>query len=149
MEILTKSDKETKKLGKTLAKALSHDAFKKYAYVVSLEGDLGAGKTTFTQGFAGGLGVKEKIKSPTFVILKIYELKNKFNFKDLIHVDAYRLGSKDFAVLGWRDFIKNNRNIILVEWGDKIRKILPKNSIRIVFAHQKNSKHRLIKFLEK
>ena len=155
IEILTKSDKETKKLGEILAKVLSWDVLIKNARVISLEGDLGAGKTTFTQGFAEGLKIKEKIKSPTFVILKIYQVnknsrsRESVAFHNFIHVDAYRLGAKDFSVFGWQDFIKNSKNIILVEWGNKIKKILPKNSIRIIFEHQKNPKHRLIKFLER
>ncbi len=150
LEILTKSDKETKKLARNFAKILIKENQGMEAMVISMEGDLGAGKTTFTQGFAEGLGIKEKIQSPTFVILKIYPLRRRtFLARQFIHVDAYRLGSKDFAVLGWQDFVKNNHNIMVVEWGDKIKTILPKNSIRIVFAHQKNPKHRLIKFLEK
>ncbi|HEY4521829.1 MAG TPA: tRNA (adenosine(37)-N6)-threonylcarbamoyltransferase complex ATPase subunit type 1 TsaE [Candidatus Paceibacterota bacterium] len=141
MKIVSKSAKETKNFAKKLAK----EALKIHGTVViSLEGDLGAGKTTFTQGFAEGLGIKEKIQSPTFVILKIYDIpKSK---KNLIHVDAYRLQTKDFKVLGWKEFIKNPQNIILVEWGNKIKNILPKNTIRIIFKHDtKNSRKITIK----
>jgi len=143
LEIFTKSDKETKKLGELLAKEImksfggAQDKLKT-ATVLSLEGDLGAGKTTFTQGFGKFLGIKERIQSPTFTIMKIYHLHN------FIHVDAYRLKSKDFKVFGWREFIKNKNNIILVEWGDKIKNILPKNSLRIIFKHRKNSNERII-----
>ena len=134
--------------------------------VISLEGDLGAGKTTFTQGFAEGLGIKEKIQSPTFVILKVYAISHTpyaishkkqnvrhkaYGVQQLIHVDAYRLQAKDFKVLGWKEFINppagGPKNIILVEWGNKIKSILPKNPIRILFEHGKNPKEREINIL--
>ena len=86
------------------------------------------------------LGVKERIQSPTFVIMRIYHPHN------FIHVDAYRLKSKDFKAIGWKDFVKNKNNIILVEWGNKIKNILPKNSLRIIFKHGKNYSERKIIF---
>lgn len=146
MKLVSKSAKETKNFAKKLALGILHNAYglRHMAVVVSLEGELGAGKTTFTQGFAEGLGIKEKIQSPTFVILKIYKIGAR---KRLIHVDAYRLKSKDFKVLGWKEFIKNPDNIILVEWGNKIKNILPKDTIRIIFKHGKNSKERIISVL--
>lgn len=144
MELVSKSEKETKKFSKKLALSVLRPicGVKRTAFMVSLEGDLGTGKTTFTQGFAEGLGVKEKVQSPTFVILKIYDVPR--SKKKFIHVDAYRLQVKDFKVLGWKEFIKNPENIILVEWGNRIRKILPKNTIRFVFKHKKNPKERTI-----
>ncbi len=139
IEIFTKNDRETKKLGGILAKEILNYRGST-SIIISLEGDLGAGKTTFAQGFGKFLGIKERIQSPTFVIMKIYHPHN------FIHVDAYRLKSKDFKVFGWRNFIKNKNNIILVEWGNKIKNILPKNSIRIIFKHGKNSSERKIIF---
>src|SRR3989344_3407488 len=143
--IVTKSAEETKKVAQLFAKDIIGEfQVGKKATIIALVGNLGAGKTTFTQGFAEGLGIKEKIQSPTFVILKIYDIpKSK---KNLIHVDAYRLQTKDFKVLGWKEFIKNPQNIILVEWGNKIKNILPKNTIRIIFKHDtKNSRKITIK----
>jgi|SRR3989344_5002038 len=150
MKFVSKSAKETKNFAKKLVSDILRTAYdtRGTALVISLEGDLGAGKTTFTQGFADGLGIKEKIQSPTFVILKIYPLSSRRakweNARYLVHVDAYRLQAKDFKVLGWKEFIKNPNNIILVEWGNKIKNILPKNTIRIFFEHGKNSKERTI-----
>jgi len=138
IKIFTKSDKETKKLGGALAREILKEKKAKHALVISLEGDLGAGKTTFVQGFGKFLGVKERIQSPTFVIMRIYHPHN------FIHVDAYRLKSKDFKAIGWKDFVKNKNNIILVEWGNKIKNILPKNSLRIIFKHGKNYSERKI-----
>ena len=165
LEILTKSGQETKKLGEKLAKELMRSSYAKAsedklktAAVLSLEGDLGAGKTTFTQGFAKGLGIKEIPKSPTFVILQIYHPPPlltkegiKGRFSNLVHVDAYRLKSADFKALNWKDFIKDKKNIILVEWGNKIKDILPKNSLRILFEHNGHKGHlnrRLIKIIQ-
>lgn len=153
IEIFTKNDKETKKLGGILAREVLKEKLKKRALIISLEGDLGAGKTTFTQGFGKFLGVKERIQSPTFVIMRIYGI-NKLNrsarfvkFTNFIHIDAYRLKSKDFKVFGWKNFIKNKNNIILVEWGNKIKNILPKNSLRIIFKHGKNQNSRRIRIV--
>ncbi|MEK7502912.1 MAG: tRNA (adenosine(37)-N6)-threonylcarbamoyltransferase complex ATPase subunit type 1 TsaE [Patescibacteria group bacterium] len=145
MKLVSKSEKETRNFALRLARNIAGLAQDKHAVVLSLEGDLGAGKTAFTKGFAEGLGIKEKIQSPTFVILKIYRVKGiGARVKRLVHVDAYRLKPKDFKVLGWKEFIKNPQNIILVEWGNKIKSILPKNSLRITFEHGKNSKERII-----
>ena len=114
---------------------------------------MGSGKTTFTQGFAKGLGVTENPRSPTFVIMQIYKL-NKFKrpsgiveFENFVHVDAYRVGTKDLKILCWREFIKNSKNIILIEWGNKIKNILPKNSLRIIFKHFRRSHERFIKVI--
>lgn len=149
MDLISRSAKETKNFAKQLAKSVLKMSG---PIILSLEGELGAGKTTFTQGFAEGLGIKEKIQSPTFVILKIYAIRHKpkqkkltaYGIRQLIHVDAYRLKSKDFKVFGWKEFVKNPNNIILVEWGNKIKNILPKNTIRIIFKHGKNSSVREI-----
>ena len=145
LEIFTKSDKETKKIGEILAREILRANKLKTATVLSLEGELGSGKTTFTQGFAKGLGVRENPRSPTFVIMQLYAIRRK-PYANFIHVDAYRLKSKDFNVLNWSDFIKNKNNIILVEWGNKIKNILPKNSLRIIFKHGKNYSERKIIF---
>src|SRR3989338_6745217 len=151
IEVVTKNYKETKKLGEKLAKeiAISH----KRALIISLEGELGAGKTTFTQGFAKGLGIKETPKSPTFVIMRIYKL-NKSNrsdkiveFENFIHIDAYRIASKDLKSLGWNELVSGPQNIILIEWGDRVKSLLPKNAIRTIFEHG-HSGSRLIKIMQ-
>src|SRR3989338_2364280 len=136
MEIITKNATETKKLGALLAQTIVSSSYKgaarggkknQNAIIISLEGDLGSGKTTFTQGFAGGFEIKEKIQSPTFVILKIYKIVQHLMLNNFVHIDAYRTGAKNLKILSWRDFVKNPRNIILIEWGDRIKKILPKS----------------------
>jgi tRNA threonylcarbamoyladenosine biosynthesis protein TsaE len=98
--------------------------------VIALIGNLGSGKTTFTQGFAKGLGISEHVGSPTFKLVSEYDgQKGK-----LIHVDAYRLeGIDDFLNIGGEDILATPKAIILIEWGDKLESILPPDAIRISF----------------
>lgn len=104
------------------------------AIIVGLYGDLGSGKTAFTQAVAKCLGVKETVTSPTFIIEKIYNLDNK-NFDHLIHIDAYRLKSGDELLhLGWEEIAKNPKNIIVIEWPERVSDILPNNIKKIYFT---------------
>ena len=113
------------------------------ALVLALIGDLGSGKTTFARAFAEGLGVKEKIKSPTFIIFRKSKIKNK-KFLYFYHFDVYRINSeKEILNLGWKEIISNPENIVLAEWADKIEKILPKNCIKINFKHLKGDKREM------
>jgi tRNA threonylcarbamoyladenosine biosynthesis protein TsaE len=95
------------------------------ATVVGLYGNLGAGKTTLSQGIAKAMGVVENIVSPTFVIEKIYELTDQ-KFTHLIHIDAYRLEkSEELLHLGWEEIISDSNNLILIEWPEKVADIMP------------------------
>ena len=97
------------------------------ATVVGLYGDLGAGKTTFTQGLAKALNVSDNVLSPTFVIMKVYELPNS-NFKHLIHIDAYRIDhSSELLHLGWQEIISDPHNLIIIEWPERIADIMPEH----------------------
>lgn len=103
------------------------------ATVLALQGDLGAGKTTFTQALASHLGVQSEITSPTFVIQKIYDLENQ-KFDRLIHIDAYRLeGKKEIESLGWNEIIADPTNVIVVEWPEKIEGVIPDTALRLSF----------------
>ncbi len=132
----------TKILAQNLLKELAEDGKEReMATVLALNGDLGSGKTTFMQFFGEALGVKEKIQSPTFVIEKIYSIdpaRTDFPvpFDHLIHIDAYRLES-DFEMinLGWKEIISNPRNIICIEWADKIKNLLPQDTVYLDFVH--------------
>lgn len=140
-EWITKKDIETRNLGKRIAKCVLKN---KNAFVVGLKGELGGGKTAFTQGFAKGLGIKEKILSPTFVILKKFRIKNK-RFKYLFHIDCYRLNKeKDLIDLGFKEIISSPENIVIVEWADKIKKIMPKNTHWISFGFIDENKRKII-----
>ena len=106
---------------------------------IALVGDLGAGKTTFTQGFASGLGVKARILSPTFILMRKYE--------DFYHVDLYRLEEnveKEVVNLGLTDIWGKNKNVVLIEWAEKIDDILPKDVIRIEFETLGEKKRRIV-----
>ncbi len=104
---------------------------KESATFVTLSGSLGAGKTAFTQAVARALGVEEIVTSPTFVLEKIYLLKDQL-FKRLIHIDAYRLEKgADLASLGFDELMQDAGNLILLEWPEKVASALPKSAVRI------------------
>jgi len=103
------------------------------ATVLALYGELGAGKTSFVQALAGELGVREVITSPTFVIEKLYDAKHPV-FKKLVHIDAYRLKTKDeLEKLGWRDLTADRENLIALEWADRVEDLLPGDALRVRF----------------
>ena len=103
------------------------------AVVVTLSGDLGAGKTTFAQGIARSLGVSETVSSPTFVIEKVYALSAQ-RWDRLIHIDAYRLNSShELLVLGWNELIADPKNIIVLEWPARVSDLIPKHAVQIRF----------------
>lgn len=109
------------------------------ATVLGLYGDLGAGKTSFTQGIAQALGVSDAVVSPTFVIEKIYTLENK-KFSHLIHIDAYRIEKvEEMLHLGWKEIISNKKNLIIVEWPELIDSIMPPH-ITIRLTHVSENK---------
>lgn len=133
-KIITKSIWETQKFAKEFAQFLTREFDSRVSLVIGFFGDLGAGKTVFCQGFAKGLGISRNIHSPTFVILKTYKLQA--NSYKLIHIDAYRLQNpKELLDLGWNELIQNPNNIILIEWADRIKKILPQNYIQVKLKH--------------
>lgn len=100
---------------------------KDIAVVVGLSGNLGAGKTAFTQCIAKSLWVDDTVTSPTYVIEKIYDLKNQ-KFAHLIHIDAYRLESSlELLSLGWQKIISDPKNLILIEWPEKVKDIMPEH----------------------
>ena len=150
----TFSSRETKKLGESIArdlvlskpKGLSHSNPERGATVVALVGDLGSGKTTFAQGFLRGLGVRGKITSPTFVILKRYALR-ALRFAHVHHADLYRLNAKQLAPLGFKELLKDPRSIVLVEWADRTKKIFPKDTVWIRFEHGEKESKRIIKIV--
>ena len=95
--------------------------------VYTLTGDLGVGKTVFTQGFAKGLGIEEPVNSPTFTILQIYEGGRL----PLYHFDVYRIGSvEEMDETGFEEYM-TGEGVSLIEWADLIREILPGERTRI------------------
>ncbi len=104
------------------------------ATVVALSGDLGAGKTTFTQALARHFGIEEQVSSPTFVIEKIFPIE-RGAFKRLIHIDAYRLKSAhELEVLGWAELLHDPKNLILIEWPERVAELIPLSAHRIALT---------------
>lgn len=102
------------------------------ATLITLSGELGAGKTAFTKALAKAVGVVEVVSSPTFVLEKIYELPTGKPFKRLIHIDAYRLeGGKELAPLGFDEILRDSENLILLEWPEKVADALPAPEISV------------------
>lgn len=125
---------QTKKLGENLAKKILKSTPKKTAFVLGLKGNLGGGKTTFLQGFAKGLGIKEKILSPTFVVMKRFEIKD-LRFQNFYHIDCYRIKEpKEILDLGFKKIVTDPQNIVAVEWADRIRRIIPQSTTWIQFG---------------
>ena len=136
MEREIKED-DLKKIAKEIVDKISLIK-KDEASLVILSGELGAGKTALSKEIAKYLGVKEKIISPTFVIMKIYKTKDK-NFKKLIHIDAYRLSkSNELLILGWEEIMKDKNNLILVEWPENVPECtaFPLCSIEIIHINE-------------
>lgn len=126
------SEEQTKRIAQQLAK-------KAKSRIFALTGELGAGKTIFAQGFAKGLGIKDKIISPTFVLIRQHQIPK--SSKTLYHIDLYRLEQlKDTKRLGLEEIWSNPNNIILIEWAEKAQKLLPKNAVKINISKGGNQK---------
>ncbi len=144
MKIASFSPAETKKIAALLAEEIKKTRNRTTALVVGLEGNLGAGKTTFIQGFARALGIGRRLLSPTFLIIRSYKLKTT-NYKLLFHVDCYRLKKpKELAVLGLGEILADPKNIAVIEWADKIKRVLPRKTFWIKLEHGKRSSERII-----
>ena len=130
---ITISSVQTKKLGQMLAEELCG------CEIICLSGDLGAGKTTFTQGVLKGLKIKGPFTSPTFNIIKTYKTKllnpqtKNYELRTVYHIDAYRIKSNDLFDLGWKDFTGKSNSIVIIEWAERVKKIIPANALWINF----------------
>ena len=101
--------------------------------VITLRGDLGAGKTTFTQQLAKHLGVTEHVVSPTFGIMKSYELFDHPYFDQLVHIDAYRIeDDSEIKPLRFEELLRQSRTLVVIEWPERIANILPIKKTEIV-----------------
>lgn len=132
IKFISKSLEDTKRFAEDFI-----DNLKKDQNIVLLQGNLGAGKTTFSQAVLEYLGAKGPFTSPTFVIMKDYgvdfENKNGVKFKKVYHLDCYRIDEASLNDLNWSDIIKDKDNLILVEWPEKIEKALPEKYVKIEF----------------
>ncbi len=133
MERKTASAEETEALGQALGKTL------KPGDVVAYTGDLGAGKTAFTRGVARGLGISDRVTSPTFTIVSEYE-----GNIPLFHFDMYRLGSsEELFDIGWEDYLARG-GVCCVEWSENIDDALPPDCIRVDIARGAGENERIV-----
>ncbi len=145
MKIVTDSPLKTKKIGELLAKEILKER-NSAPVIIGLRGNLGAGKTTFIQGFAKGLGLRKKITSPTFVIFRHYGLRGASR-RHLFHMDAYRIKKvSELSPLNFKEMISIPRSVILIEWPERIKKALPKETRWFEFRHGHKENERIIKF---
>lgn len=107
--------------------------------VIALQGELGAGKTTFAQGFLKALGVKGPIVSPTFLIIR--------NYSNFYHIDCYRLKkAQELLALGLKEILANPENIVLIEWPELVKKYLPKDTCWITIKHGEKKTERIVSY---
>lgn len=127
LDIKTSSPEQTKLLGEKLAALLMAGD------LICLNGDLGAGKTAFSQGVAKGLGIGSTVTSPTFTLINEYEGR-----LPLYHFDVYRLsGPEDMEDLGYEDYFYG-QGVCLVEWADKVKEVLPRERLNINLSRGSN-----------
>lgn len=142
----THSVEETKSLGKKLAGETSPGT------LLCLLGDLGSGKTTFAQGFLEGMGALRPYVSPTFVIMKQYDLSKSSarGVERVYHADAYRVEVKDFISLGFAEWCADLKGVVILEWPERVQKLIPSNAIIISFRSLSETARemRFVPFLE-
>lgn len=140
---ISKSEKETEKIAAEIAKKL------RSGEVIALIGNLGTGKTVFVRGLAKAFGIKKNITSPSFVLMKVYRIKNcQLKIKNFIHVDAYRLkNEKDLIDIGILDWLGKKDTLTVIEWAERVKKILPKKAIKIKikFGRREGERNILLK----
>ena len=155
MNQVSNSLKEFERVAEDFVKTLLPN--KDMAVIVGLYGNLGAGKTTFTQIVAKAFGLEENVTSPTFVIEKIYPIRTDgrkrptssgaSEFTHLIHIDAYRLEkSEELLHLGWKEIISDPNNLVLIEWPDRVEDIMPEH-IKISLKTLENKDSREIEIV--
>ena len=131
--LITNSFEETQRAGFEFARLhLCEGAILTRIRLVALYGDLGSGKTAFAQGMAAGLGIKRRIISPTFIIVRKYELR----IRNFYHIDLYRVQSeRDFEALGIEEILNDEKSIVIVEWAEKLGSLLPEKRWEIGFEY--------------
>ena len=138
IEIISNNKNETFKIGKLIGKILLNNG----NGIILLSGDLGSGKTALVKGIAFFLGIKETITSPTFDILKSYQInKNKMLF---YHIDAYRL--KNINNIGLEEIINSDNCIVAIEWPEIVKKIIYKPFLEVMIKYEKERNKRKIIF---
>ena len=141
MEFITNSPNETEEVGKNLVKKL------KGGDIVLLNGDLGAGKSTFVKGIAMGLKIKRTINSPTFTLMNVYTLDKEINkIKKLIHIDTFRLKDEEALLeIGAEDYVGQKDTLTLIEWPGKVQELIAdKDIIEIDFIQAEKNRRKIV-----
>jgi len=140
--------KEIKIISQKIIKYLNNNNLDN-ATVLALHGNLGSGKTTLTQNIAKELGIDDMVNSPTFIIQKKYKIDDK-KYNNLIHIDAYRITNiEEIKVLNLEKEINNKKNIIIIEWPNNIKEVLPDDIINLYIEHTKEEDIRDIRIERK
>jgi len=136
---ISKSVSETHKIANNLLENLDN------TNLLCLYGELGAGKTTFVQGLAKTLGIKKRVISPTFVMMREYPMKLPItHYSLLIHIDLYRIESEEDVIsLDLKELWANRKNLVVIEWAEKIKPILPKKRIDVKFEYVSQNKRKI------
>ena len=133
-QITTKTAQETAEVGEKLAHLAPH--------ILCLFGDLGSGKTTFTQGFAKGLGITTRLLSPTFIIVRRYNIPS--SEKKLYHVDLYRLNTVDqMEELGLEEIFTDPASVVVIEWAERLGDLLPEHRVDVRFETLTDGMHKI------
>jgi tRNA threonylcarbamoyladenosine biosynthesis protein TsaE len=139
-EIVTSSVEETSALAAEIAAEVRDGG------VLCLYGDLGSGKTTFTQGLAKALDISKHVTSPTFLIMRTYELalSKEHRAKGLFHIDLYRLNSEaEMEDIGLSEILSDPENIVVIEWSEKLGKKMPEKRIDIRFEYVDDERRKI------
>lgn len=153
---LSSSPSQTRKWAEKMAHKILHQNLRQdCATVLALKGELGSGKTLFVQSFAKGLGIREKILSPTFVITKKFRIPisspfqtkariQKRKLKNFYHIDCYRIKeSRELVALGFAEIVSHPYNIVAIEWADHCNDIIPKDALWIHFYWRGKTKREI------
>jgi tRNA threonylcarbamoyladenosine biosynthesis protein TsaE len=117
--------------------------------VILLQGELGAGKTTFSQFLLEAIGAEGPFTSPTFVIMKKYEVRSPASYlKNIYHLDCYRVDVESVLDLSWEEIVADKNNLVLVEWPEKIKNILPEKYWLLKFEYGDDKNIRIIEINE-
>ena len=144
MQIVSKTPEQTEDIAVKILRRLTALPPKNSATVLTLKGDLGSGKTTFSKFLGRRLGVKEQVTSPTFLLIKRYPTFNP-SFKNFFHIDAYRIEKEsEISNLGFTEMLSNPENIVAIEWPEKIPSLIPSDAYEISFEHGINEDERII-----
>ncbi|MBT6691654.1 tRNA (adenosine(37)-N6)-threonylcarbamoyltransferase complex ATPase subunit type 1 TsaE [Candidatus Parcubacteria bacterium] len=136
-EYISNNVEETGRIAQEVAKSLQGGE------VLALSGNLGAGKTVFVKALAKAMGVEENITSPTFVLMKVYDVEVG-KIRRIVHVDCYRLeGQEDLADIGLSDYLAFDNSVVVIEWADKIIN-LPDSTIKIKIENLEGDKRKII-----